>query len=49
VVSTEKQALVLVNFGASSAKELHALADFVKQRVFEKFGVTLQQEPINIP
>jgi UDP-N-acetylmuramate dehydrogenase len=45
----EKQALVLVNYGSSSASELHTLANLIKERVFEKFGVRLQQEPVNMP
>ncbi len=45
----EKQALVLVNYGNASGAELLQLANYIKQCVFEKFGVSLSQEPINFP
>lgn len=41
----EKQALVLVHFGAGSATELLALADRIKASVSEKFNVSLEMEP----
>ena len=45
----EKQALVLVNYGNASGAELLQLANYIQQCVFEKFGVSLSQEPINLP
>lgn len=41
----EKQALVLVNYGQGSAKELMALAAKIQASVMEKYGVALQPEP----
>ena len=45
----EKQALVLVNHGTAKGSEMLALANHIKLTVLEKFGVTLNQEPINLP
>ena len=45
----EKQALVLVNHGTGTSQDLQALAHHVQQCVFDQFGVTLTQEPINLP
>ena len=42
----EKQALVLVNHGAGTGLELLGLADEIKQKVKETFGVSLTIEPI---
>jgi UDP-N-acetylmuramate dehydrogenase len=42
----EKQALVLVNHGSGTGSELLDLADAIKQKVRETFGVSLTIEPI---
>ena len=45
-VHTE-QALVLVNYGKATGKEILAVAHYVKDQIFEKFGVALEFE-VNI-
>ncbi|HVL77253.1 MAG TPA: UDP-N-acetylenolpyruvoylglucosamine reductase, partial [Noviherbaspirillum sp.] len=42
----EKQALVLVNRGGASGREIAELAAAVQADVFEKFGVRLEPEPV---
>jgi UDP-N-acetylmuramate dehydrogenase len=42
----EKQALVLVNLGGATGDDVLRLADNVMAAVLEKFGVTLEQEPV---
>ena len=41
----ENQALVLVNHGGSTAKDILGLAKCIQDKVHDKFGITLQIEP----
>jgi len=44
----DRQALVLVNHGGATAQDVRRLADAVKSDVAERFGVLLEQEPVNV-
>jgi UDP-N-acetylmuramate dehydrogenase len=40
----EKQALVIVNYGKATSKEISSFAEGVRNSVYEKFGITLEAE-----
>lgn len=44
-----EQALVLVNHGHASSEDVMALASAVRRDVWERFGVSLEQEPVLMP
>jgi len=43
------QALVLVNYGGASKADIQRLSTLVLERVQQKFGIALEQEPISYP
>ncbi len=44
----EKHANIIINDGTATSKDIRELADILKQRVFDKFGITLEDEVISI-
>lgn len=44
----ERQSLVMVNHGGANARDIQVLADVVRAEVATRFGVHLEQEPVNI-
>lgn len=42
------QALVMVNYGQARAQDIHTLAQAIKDDVQARYGVLLEQEPINV-
>jgi UDP-N-acetylmuramate dehydrogenase len=44
----QRQALVLVNYGGATAHDIIELATEIKADVQNKFGVTLEQEPVTV-
>jgi len=40
----DKQALVIINFGKATGKEIYDLSEQIKKSVLEKFGVSLERE-----
>lgn len=45
----DRQALVLVNYGGAQAKDILELALAINQSVEQRFGVTLEIEPVVVP
>lgn len=44
----ERQSLVLVNHGGATARDIQVLADVVRAEVATRFGVHLEQEPVEL-
>jgi UDP-N-acetylmuramate dehydrogenase len=40
----EKHANIIINAGGATSKDIRQLADILKQRVLDRFGITLQEE-----
>ncbi len=44
----ERQSLVMVNHGGASARDIQILADVIRAEVATRFGVHLEQEPVEV-
>ena len=44
----EKHANIIINDGTATSKDIRDLADILRNKVFEKFGITLEDEVISI-
>lgn len=44
----ERQSLVMVNYGGATARDVQILADVIRAEVVTRFGVHLEQEPVEI-
>lgn len=44
----ERQSLVMVNHGGASARDIQVLADVIRAEVATRFGVHLEQEPVEV-
>jgi len=44
----DRQALVLVNHGGASSRDIAALVEAIRADVQKRFGVLLEQEPVNV-
>lgn len=44
----ERQSLVMVNHGGATARDIHVLADVIRAEVATRFGIHLEQEPIEV-
>jgi UDP-N-acetylmuramate dehydrogenase len=44
----DRQALVLVNRGGATAADIQDLATQIRNDIYAKFGVWLEQEPVNV-
>lgn len=44
----EKHANIIINDGTASSKEIRKLADILKQKVFDKFGINLEDEVVSV-
>lgn len=45
----DRQALVLVNHGGATAQDIEMLANAIRADVASRFGVELEQEPVQVP
>jgi len=44
----EKHANIIVNTGSATSRDIRKLADILKDKVYERFGVELEQEVIQL-
>lgn len=44
----EKHANIIINDGTATSKDIRELADIMKKKVYEKFGITLEEEVISV-